>query len=183
MSKSKFKVVVIILSMVIITGIIYIINTPHNNEKRVNTAHADWVEHYKDFNSLKENSDLIITGKKVDSYTEKRVDMIFTKEIIQIDKVYYGDLEEDTKIEILQTGGTMDNIETKPLEEAPILDDNGEYLLFLRSTEEDHYLILGRYQGVGQIKNGKVVFYKHNTEISKELKGKSLYDIEELITN
>jgi hypothetical protein len=182
MDKSKIKVIAILFSLVLVAGIVYY-NIPSKSDKTINTADADWTEHFEDFSSLKENSDLIIKGKKVDSYTEQRVDLVFTKEIIEVNKVYSGEIKEGSKIEILQTGGTLNDIVTEPIEEAPILDKGGNYLLFLKSTPEGHYLILGGYQGVGLIKDNKIKFNKHNEKISNELKDKSLKDIENILVN
>jgi hypothetical protein len=182
MKKTKIKIISILFSLILVAGIIYF-NIPNNDDKITNTAEADWTEHFEDFNNLYKSSDLIIKGKKVDSYTEQIVDLVFTKEVIEINKVYYGNLEKGSKIEILQTGGTYNNIKTEAFEEAPILDNNGNYLMFLRETPEGHYLILGGYQGVGLIKNNKVIFNKHNEKIAKDLKDKDLNDIEKLITN
>lgn len=107
--------------------------------------------------------------------------MVFTKQIAEIDKVYYGSLNVGDKIEILQTGGVYENIETSPIMEAPLLDKKGEYLLFLRYTKEGHYLILGGYQGVGLIHMNKIKFNEANSKMSKELKDKSMTKLEELI--
>lgn len=180
---NKAKIIIMIFSLVLVSGIIYfsLPNKTNSTNKITNTAHADWTEHFLDLKSLAKSSDLIITGKKIDSYAEQRVDLIFTKEVIEVNKVYSGIIAKGDKIEILQTGGTLNGIETKPFEEAPLLDKNGDYLLFLRLTSEGHYLILGGYQGVGLIKNDKIILNEHNSKMT-ELNDKNITDLEKLIS-
>jgi hypothetical protein len=182
MNKKKIGLLVTIFSMIIFGFVFFSFKKEDN--KIINNISADWIDHYSDFNSMASAADLIIKGKKVDSYQEQRVDLIFTKQIIEIRKIYKGELNVDDKIEILQTGGTLNNITTLPFEEAQLLDNNCNYLLLLRKTSEGHYLILGGYQGVGLINdNENVVFNDANTEISSELKTKKLKDLEEILTN
>ena len=143
MNKKKIGLLVIAFSLILIGSVFFI--SKQNDNKIINNASADWVDHFNDFNSMTRAADLIIKGKKVDSYQEQRVDLIFTKQIIEIKKIYKGDLNIDDKIEILQTGGTLNNITTLPIDEDQLLDNKGNYLLLLRKSSEGHYLILGAF--------------------------------------
>jgi hypothetical protein len=182
MNKRKIALLVTVFSMIIIGFVLF--TSKKDDNKIINSASADWIDHYNDFNSMASAADLIIKGKKVDSYPEQRADLIFTKQVIEIKKIYKGDLNIGDKIEILQTGGTINNITTLPIEEAQLLDNNGNYLLLLRKSSEGHYLILGGYQGVGLIKDDEnVIFNDANTEFTNDLKSKKLKDIEEVLIN
>jgi len=151
------------------------------NIKITNSPHADWIDYYENFDSLIKDADIVIQGKKIDSYAEQRVDLIFTKEVIEINKVYQGDVNIGDKIEILQTGGILNGIETEPFSEAPLLEDDGQYLLLLQYTKEGHYLILGGYQGIGLIEDNQVKFNSENIIISNDLIGKDINSIEKSI--
>jgi hypothetical protein len=132
------------------------------------TCDVDWADHFDSLQSMIKGTNIVIKGKVVASYTEQRVDMIFTKQVIQVTKVYGGAIKVGDRIELLQTGGTMNGASTTPFKEAPLLNKSDEYLLFLEHTSEGHYLIVGGYQGRADIQNRKVVFSPYNNEISKE---------------
>lgn len=142
---------------------------------------ASWINHYQSASEMTQKADLIIKGKLIDESTEKRVNLIFTKAVIEVSKVYKGDIKENDTVIVLQTGGEMNGEKTEPFEEAPLLKNDGEHILFLESTSEGHYLIAGGYQGVGKIKNGKVVFNAPDDEATKEFKNKNLTEVEKLI--
>ncbi|HYE09871.1 MAG TPA: hypothetical protein VEF53_06810 [Patescibacteria group bacterium] len=144
-------------------------------------AFASWVNHYDNASDMIHKADLIVKGKLVDEMTEKRVDLIFTKAVIEVSKVYKGDIKENDTVTILQTGGEMNGEKTEPFDDAPLLKNDGEYILFLTHTSEGHYLIAGGYQGAGKIKNSKVVFNVPDDEATKEFKNKSIVEVENLI--
>lgn len=180
-NKLKNNIIIKLFLVCIIFGLFITQNKTRDDNNSI-SGHADWINHFEDFNALINASDIIIKGKKIDSYPEQRVNMIFTKEIIEVSKVYKGSLKKDDTIEILQTGGEYNNIKTSQADEAPLLEKNGNYLLFLQTTDEGHYLILGGYQGVGKIKNKKLKFNVENDKIAKQLKGKDLSEIEGIIS-
>lgn len=189
---NKMKNMLLLLVIVIITftgvGVILHFYQNDNDLKLLARPQADWVSHYETIDALVENSDIIILGEKHGSYTEQRISMIFTKELIQIEEVYKGEEIIDDEIvdneiigeeiEILQTGGEMNNITTLPFAEAPLLEEDIEYLLFLDKTSEGYYLIMGGYQGVGTIVNGNVLFSDANIEIANSVENNSLEELE-----
>lgn len=179
MNKRKIGFFISVLSIVII-GLVFFYSKKNDNIN-INSPHADWNDHYSDFKSMVSSADLVIKGKKVDFYTEQRSDLIFTKQIIEIEKIYKGDADKNSRIEILQTGGKLNDITTSPFAEAPLLDKNSNYLLLLKKSKEGHYLILGGYQGVGLIKNDNVIFNASNTEITEELENKNINYIESVL--
>lgn len=146
-------------------------------------THADWNEHFATDKDLIESSDLIVKGKVIDSYCEKRYDVVFTKQVIEVSKILKGKINSNEQIEILQTGGELDNIKTPVIKEAPLLDKNGTYLLMLRKTDEGHYLLMGGYQGVGKIIKNTLVFSKEQKDIFKGLDNKDITYVEVTIEN
>lgn len=146
-------------------------------------GHASWVNHYNDTKTLADKSDLIIIGKVVDSVPEKRVDMVFTKQHIKIDKYIIGDKVADDVVQVLQTGGELNGQKTVELEDAPLFKVNDKYILFLEKTTEGHYLIMGGYQGTGKIVDGKIKVNVDTDEIGKVFKNKSAEEVEAIVYN
>lgn len=186
MNKKVISIAGIVLVFILVVGTVYFVKT--NSQKddveiNSNGAFMDWVDNYSNVQELYDSADLVIKGKKVDSYTEQRVNMIFTNQIIEVNKIYKGDLGKGDKIEVLQTGGKLNNITTAPANEAPLLENKANYLLFLEKTESGYYLIMGGFQGVAMIKNDKVQFNVSYDSIAKELKDKTLPEIEKILTN
>ncbi len=173
----------IILTSVVVLVFIIVGVRHYNFEHTVEIVpEASWKNHYFDVDSLVKASDIIIEGKVIGATLEQRYDLIFTMQEIEAEKVYIGDLKEGETVTVLQTGGELNGIETKAFREAPLLDKGDDYLLFLEYSDEGHYLILGGYQGVGKIKNGRVTFSNvRNDEISAVLSGKSLSYVNDIL--
>ena len=106
-------------------------------------ATVDWTSHYNQTSDMVNHADLIVVGKVVDSYTEQRSDMIFTKQVIQATEVYQGEIQTGDRFELLQTGGEMNGIHTPEIAEIPLMKQGQKYLLMLQKTEDGYYLILG----------------------------------------
>ena len=184
MSKKKIIVGLLVTAFSVLIIFFALSNIKKNDQNMtINKAFADWSNHYTDFNDMENAADLIIKGDVIDSYTEQRVDLIFTKQSIEISEMYKGNLKIGDKIEVLQTGGTLNNITTPPFEEAPLLEKGSDYLLLLQYTPEGHYLILGGYQGVGLVKDDNIVFNSSNDEISQEFKDKKFNDVENILND
>lgn len=175
-----------LLTILILVGFLYTNNTlgkSKDNTKKNNTASASWHDHYENIDDMAKAADIIIRGKQVDSYTVQVVDMIFTKEVIEVEKVYQGDAVKGDKIEVIQTGGEMNNISTAPIEDAPLLEKSGNYFLALKKTTDGSYSILGGFQGIAEIqRNDKLKFNNENDEIALEFKNESFTEIEETLT-
>lgn len=124
---------------------------------------------------------MIVIGTVIDSIPEKRVDMIFTMQVIKIDKYIKGEKVPDDTVNVLQTGGELNGEKTFEFEEAPLFKIKDKYLLFLSKTSEGHYLVAGGYQGSDKIVNGKVRFNMESDNIAKVFDNKRLDDVEALI--
>lgn len=184
MKNKKNVVIICFLFLVLFLAVFFYTNdalkkSKVNTESAGNTASASWHDHYENVDELIKAADIIIHGKQIDSYTVQIVDMIFTKEVIEVEKVYQGDVLKGDKIEVIQTGGEMNNISTAPIEDAPLLEKNGGYFLALKKSTEGSYTILGGFQGVAEIQgNDKLKFNNENDEIALEFKNESFAEIE-----
>lgn len=153
-----------------------------------NSVSATWTDNYDDINELTISSDIIIKGQLVSSNTQLRKDLVFTMNKVKVTEVISGDVAVGDIIDILQTGGTYKNITTQPIEDAPLLEKESSYLLYLSLTDKDktygqYYLISGGYQGITKVdkkenvtpatKNNRL-FYNKNYDIN---------DIENITTN
>lgn len=126
---------------------------------------ADWKNNFHSEDEIIKAADLIIMGNVINSYTEKRKSIVITKYVIKANKIFKGDIDQKQEIELLQTGGQIEDLITYPIEGSPTINKNQSYLFLLERTNEGHYLILGGYQGIGKINNNKLIFDK-NTRIS-----------------
>ncbi|MGI6669551.1 MAG: hypothetical protein ACOX4M_09355 [Acetivibrionales bacterium] len=170
--------------VVITVAAVYFLTSKNNTDlpasKREPKAHASWATHYTDVEDITDNSDLIVIGTVIDSIPEKRVNMIFTMQVIKIEKYIKGEKVPDDTVKVLQTGGELNGEKTYAFEDAPLFKINDKYLLFLEKTSEGHYLVAGGYQGSGKIVNGKVRFNVESDNIAKVFDKKRLEDVEAL---
>jgi len=129
---------------------------------------------------LLKQSDIIGFGKIVDCYTMLHLDMVFTHNIVEFEKIYMvsnefawseiinwsQSIDMPIKIELVQTGGIYKEHKTRPYEEEPLLNIGERYLFFLKhftgnpfdEKSWDIYFILGGFQGVADIKNDQIHF-------------------------
>ena len=124
---------------------------------------ASWTgPSYREVSALGDDSDLIIVGKVFSSLEEDRKGLTFTRHVIEIKKVYKGEVKIGDTVELVQTGGrSADGFSNAPAE-VPLLDSEKEYLLFLYETEPNeiygqYYLITGGFRGVAEIKDDKCI--------------------------
>lgn len=147
-------------------------------------ASADWVDHYASLEEITRDSDLIVRGTVTDAIPEKRADMIFTMQEIAIGEYIKGDPLPGDKVLILQTGGEMDGEITNAFAEIPLFQTKEEYLLFLKWTPKEHYLIMGGYQGAAKIADGKLALAPAAMEldtVTRSIDGKTLDEVRELV--
>lgn len=187
-NRKTIGIICILLSLLIITGLIYTkdkLEKSNNDNTIKNSASASWHECYGTLNEMVDAADIIIQGKSIDSYAEQlTTDLIATNEIVEVTKVYQGDVKKGDKVEILQTGGELNNIRTATIENAPLLTKGGNYLLLLRKSTDglENYLILGGYQGILKIqKNGSLKFNTENDPIAQEFHNKEITEFEEIL--
>jgi hypothetical protein len=142
---------------------------------------ASWVDSYTNTKDLTDKADLIVIGKVVASVPERRFDIIVTMQIIKIEKYVKGEKVADDIVKVAQTGGELNGYKSSEFSEAPLFKKNDKYVLFLGKTPEGHYLVLGGFQGLGKIVNGKVSVNVDEDEIGKVFKNKRIEEVETII--
>ena len=132
---------------------------------------------YQSAEEMISESEIAIIGEVVDSYTEVRNNIVFTRQVVKAITVYKGELKEGDCIEVLQTGGTDGGMETAPLSEVLFMEHGKEYALCLRLSQPSekygqYYLISGGYQGIAEIapssKENDIAFTDYFTDVFKK---------------
>lgn len=122
---------------------------------------------YETISEIENDSSIIVnaTVKENESFMYK--DVPFTKSVLTINEVYKGDIQKGDSINLLETGGVIDNVEYT-VETDTTLKSNEDAILFLTEYEgpilEDtkKYVVSGVYQG-------KFRMNEDNSIISSEL--------------
>lgn len=119
-------------------------------------ASASREEHFNPEDEMFEASDIVICGIVIESETELRHDMVFTRNYIKITDVNKGNIAVNTVIPVLQTGGTYLDYSAPALSDIPILEIGKKYKMYLTLTEQSeiygqYYLISGGYQGITEV--------------------------------
>lgn len=156
--KNTKKAVSFILTLALIAGAITLFGRPENRKpSNLGTASsASWSEHFSGVEEMEEAADIGIVGVLADSKTELRGGVVFTRNTVEVLYVHAGDVQAGDFVEVLQTGGVYGTLSTPPLAEAPLMEENKEYALFLKETTPherygQYYLIVGGYQGIAEI--------------------------------
>ena len=184
LNNKRYLFIPLVLIVFLAVGLVYNLKiSPGKETKMELKADADWVDHYESIDELTEKSDLVVLGQVTTSVPELRVDVIFTKQNVAINKYLKGDKIQNDAIQILQTGGELSGKKTPEIDDAPLFQKNDNLLLFLKKTTEGHYLVMGGYQGVGKFVNDKIEVNVEQDKIGKELKAKSKEEVENLINN
>lgn len=145
----KTKLILMIIVITAIIGLCLCINL--NNERTVEKVNLSLslTREYKTLEDLK-NAAEVITQVEIDnskSFTYN--DVPFTISDAKLIKTYKGNIFND-KINLLETGGQIDNKEYSP-EGNDVLKKREKAILFLKKYEgpitDDAYVILGVYQG------------------------------------
>ncbi len=173
--KTSFIIIPCLLIAVVALAAIKITSTQQEP-----LASANWVDHYENMQSIYDKADLIVIASVIKSIPEQRANMIFTKQYLDIKKYIKGEEKKGTDISILQTGGILNGITTAEIAEAPLLELNKEYVLFLRKSNEDHYLVMGGFQGIGEINHGKIEVNVKTDEIGKVLNDMKIDSFEDM---
>src|SRR5665647_2020264 len=106
--------IVIASSLLIIVGIIVTYSVTQNSTTNKDRGtEASWMNYYENLESLVGASELIVVGEVIESVPEKRVNLIFTMQKIQIDRYIKGEAVDNDSIRVLQTGGELDGQTTR----------------------------------------------------------------------
>jgi hypothetical protein len=166
--KKKVIFSVVLTGVILVGGVLWFekSNAVSEEPKRGSATYVSWTELFSSVDEMEEASDIGIIGVLSESVPEVRENVVFTRNIVEVKEVYSGDVQVGDYVEVLQTGGTYENISTPAFSEIPLMEPDKEYALFLKETEPheeygQYYLIAGGYQGFAEI---STVTQKKNPE-------------------
>jgi hypothetical protein len=171
------KVLVIVALVIVIAAILFATINGNNTENKFDElpSEATWAPLVggDTETSVINNATFVAKGKLLDFDTELRGDegseLVFTNNHILISKIYALNEDENSEIakdftdgllivDVIQTGGDYFDYHTAAFKDAPLLESNTDYLLFLEKTEDGYYLPVGGRLGIAKIINGKIEF-------------------------
>lgn len=146
------------LSKLILIIITFLVFSGCSKETLRKGNHADWLESYESVEEMAVASDVIVLAEVAKQTMQTRIDMVFTMSEMTILEIYKQNVLPDSKIVVLQTGGKFADLVTAPIEGVLMLQESKTYLLFLRKSEEGHYLVMGGFQGAATVINQAIYF-------------------------
>lgn len=164
MQKNKFPVSVILLfSLLVGFALCPSITTE---------SEFSWSEGYNTIQELIKNADVIMEGTLSSANPEIRGNLVFTRSNMHVNEVIKGSVQKNQIIQVLQTGGQLNNKTTVAPKELPLFQSGETYYLFLKETPVNqkygqYYVVLGGYQGAAKINAQKklVPLYQGNSRI------------------
>jgi hypothetical protein len=157
-----YKCLIVIGLLSVATLAIVFFRLPDKNSyvDRVNSMEgstlASFRSHADSIDELIDLSELIIEGKAVD-YKPIIIDnIVYTKETVEVKKALKGNVAEGDKVIVVFTGGELNGVTTHPIKDCPLMDMRGNYMLFLKTNDNENYFIVGGNQGFGLIKDNKI---------------------------
>ena len=184
MKKIPFVMLAMIAFSSVFTGCLSRSNNqaPEIQMPASNAPSASWRVVYNDFDSFAKASDLILAGRVTGETIDLRHNLVFTLQEVEVLTVYKGGVQEGESVTVSIDGGIMDDVETIPFDEIPLMEIGKEYLLFLEGNDTAKYVIPLSYQGIYLIENGtlRVPGVRHD-DIAKELEGMGISEIERML--
>lgn len=108
-------------------------------------------------------ANLIVEGKSLgkeykmlDIGSGESSSMPYTVYDIEVVKVYKGDIKEGDVIEVKILGGKFKDVEYVLASPSPILNDDGEYVLFLSTYEDSPASLINPIDSVFELKDGNL---------------------------
>lgn len=164
--------------IVVLISIFYYVNVQATDEQssHIEVMHGDIIDGYETVKELQDAADIVAQVEVSESSNIVYDELPFTLNTSTVKKVYKG--QEKESIDILETGGFIDDIEYT-FEENPVLKKKEKAVVFLQKYEgpiaSDAYVILGVFQGKFKLKDGKL-------EPSKDVDGEleTIYNLDSL---
>ncbi len=160
---------------------------------------GNWTNQQQSFEEAVQNSTQVVYAKVVDKESFWFNGIVFTEAEIEILENFKGVLQQGDKCFVRFTGGVIDG-EEHYMERQIIPEISEEYIFALEEFSmldgvvEGKYVLVGGYQGMFKMENGiigrmlsqdseqkKVVELNDENVLEKELLGKSLSEIRELV--
>ncbi|WP_281889493.1 substrate-binding domain-containing protein [Paenibacillus sp. YYML68] len=145
-------------------------------------SHGEISQYFSSIQELNDQADLIVLAEVQRTKSFKYKNMPFTISTVSISKVVKGNKNKQDTIQVLETGGIMNNVEYT-YEHSRAMRRNDKVALYLAPyngpiTQEEAYVVLGVYQGKLQYDESGAIIGGHQ-HISDDLKSvKSIEDLE-----
>ncbi|MBA2939136.1 hypothetical protein HZF08_12545 [Paenibacillus sp. CGMCC 1.16610] len=158
LSLNKNKIILgLIIALCLSTLLIYLLNIP----VLTFNSHGELSESFSTVDELKQKAEVIVEVNISDAKAEKYNEVVFTLSNAEVKKIYKGELQNKTSINILETGGVHNHIE-HTFEGEKTLKKQDTAILFLKKyngpVTKEAYVILGMYQGKFKLdKSGTVI--------------------------
>jgi len=161
--------------------------TVKENIKIIST-HADFIVH-EELSEVEKNADLIVLAKftgqrELNEYKTEEGHTFLQNSIstVKILKSFKGDIDVDSTIQTFEPGYFQKENEYITVEGYNLMNENGEYILFLRkNTEGPVHTIVGMYQGKYDVSKPNQVNARANqTDIKSEYLGENVEQFNKL---
>ncbi|MBP2114659.1 hypothetical protein [Paenibacillus silagei] len=151
-----------ISSLILIGGLGYTFYHSEASKSTKNvTMHFDLTESFDSADSLEKSAPVIA---KVKVNTAKSFDygnIVFTLSDAEIQKIYKGNLTNNTAINILETGGTGEDGLNYSVEGNAVFSKGDEAIVYLEKyvgpVAEDAYVIKGVYEGKFRLEGERII--------------------------
>jgi Na+-transporting methylmalonyl-CoA/oxaloacetate decarboxylase gamma subunit len=159
----KFVVVLLIILAFAAIGISIFVSRTNASAAKDNNVnmHLDLRENFTSIKSLHDSAQLIAKVKIEGSTSYEYGNVIFTLSKADIKKVYKGDLDKNSVINILETGGTGNDGLEYLSDGNTVFAPGDEAVVYLEKyigpVAEDSYVIKGVYQGKFKVKGDRLL--------------------------
>lgn len=102
------------------------------------SAHALWTESFDSAAEMAQSANVVAIGTVSSQQAETRCNLVFTRSTITLDQLYSGAVQDDC-LQVVQTGGTLDDLYTPEFDDAPLMELGQAYVLFLKHVDDPDY--------------------------------------------
>ena len=186
MLKKKY-LIGIVTSLLLIFTCVVLYNQIGSNKISYNSelpfgGYGTWTDGNYSINQLSNKSDLIVEGKVIKSTPKMSDIIVLTYHDIKIQKCFKGNKKANDIIQIVQTGGILNNKITQQLYDDPLLEQDSNCFLFLKNTK-DGYAVLGGFEGIVRMQGNNTNIIVPQDKIGQTFKDKNEIEVSKIIEN
>ena len=147
-------------------AVTYYINT--RPMERVTVASPDWAVHYKTFQEVYDETDLLVVGKMTERENWDNYGVLFSTAYFDVHEVLKGEYSGD-EIAVIYTGGERDGV-LQEVEMMTLPDVGGEYMLALHPMidRDNEYGPMGGYQGTFKLEDKSFISLTDEADLKVE---------------
>ncbi|CAG7645000.1 hypothetical protein PAESOLCIP111_04854 [Paenibacillus solanacearum] len=162
----------VLIALILAAIIIYTFNIPIYTVE----SHGEISDQYNSIQELNDSADLVVLAEVGSTKGFKYKEVPFTLSLMSISKVIKGEKKQNDTIQVLETGGIINNVEYT-FEETKALKKQDKAVLYLKKyvgpiVSGDAYVVLGVFQGKFKVsETGEVIgSSKHLSDNLKKIK-------------